>query len=1193
MPWDTFGGEQRQRLYSLRTRRNDDDDAAIPPPNEHDADERPIDYSEPPDEALARLLRGSLPPSLLALLLAPLASDADLAAAAVHVRALATETLGTTLALPRRWLPYGASAEALVDRAIAVPGRTFFAAVWLRVNALEDLAVRVRVLEAAPTVIAATRAVGYYVHAWLDAHLLAALELGALADVPEDASAATRAIRAAYAPSAATHLHEGEMPSLVGDIERCSFFTQLAAASARGDAAVADDADADDDDDGDDDDDDDDDEDGEAEEDAETSSGEDARPSPLTSLFNKTIPRRCGVRNVIANIETLVCRDDAIMDLLCALLAASLLGVYRHARARPPLDERLRLYRAFFWRNAAVDDVAGLLARPDGGDTAATRTAYLRARGAAGAAVGTPLALTRRAAVHAYLVARAGNGASSGSFRYQNTIVNVLREHLVFVLSRFLPHVHEELCARTAWASWQTAVVACMDAMRDDGGGGGGSTTSSSSPPSSVLRVVAPSTLPPKTLYQVKLVSFVEALAHECESFLDKGLPTTALAPSAAALLVDNGVDGCERPADAVFTPDMDLVLRHLLSRYRRWPDASGRSPPPLLPVATMPTSYAEFEAAYVPASAVPLVGFYATPTLVREYRAAHELYQAMPTAATAAALVRFVVECCGMYQFMLLHAFVRAQYDREHVYAFPLAEHLARAQARVLRARLGVGSAAPLARHLMTSFVCVHCRRFCSKLVPADAEPDGALATSGSDRVCFQNTSLEHRIAARLRAAAYRLPGYAELEAEAARHGGTLFEWYRANATVDDAAAIYPADPTSFNAPPYARAVAERWLDAVDAERPERLELDAAEYVRDEARPTLHPREPSAPLADMARAVAAAEPDALHRAFLARWAERNGRAFLAGHRFVGDGGGGDSVIWTCGSKKYKTEERKTRKAADALHRIADAITVEERETAFRLAHTRRRRDYRSFYEYSLCPRARVHAVSMLGSALVLDGELVLACCECLAYTALRAAHWRGALLVCSRCVARRTTGAPSLATTCIFDKLTASRKRGRRAKHTDADAHPAARAAAAAVDGDTARECRLCRVRLADDEPGAVGYAAIDAHRSWRLLRLRLCAEHADALAWLTAASPPLYVGTCRPHTPGSHAAGTLHSRRSTRHSRRQTRLASRTRSRTRWAAAATAMMMTMLMTTTTTTTRLSVRLSVRRKMTMTMMST
>jgi hypothetical protein len=939
VPWTTVNGGAKLCVYL--TTGHDTNATSVPPPLY-------ADMTTPPSRALAERLTPSTPAAIRRLLFCDVRN--------AHAPVL------ETLALPRlaeslTWLPFDDFA-----RHARLPRYSTYAALVLRVNVLERYG---RVLrDAVATDSPVVAALSFYVHAWLDAHMLAAVALARAGRPPVNGSAFLEALLDAYEPSAMTNFHEGELPALVHVIESCSFFENVSLSTQTTDGDTDD-----------------------AEENV------DEAPMLLDDiqmLFNKTIPRRCGVRNVMTNIEQACARSDAFMCFLQSIVAASLLGVYRHSRARPALEERLRLYAAFFF--APPPPLAAELARVRDCEHVTfplPRTADDAIADSIGDATDNSLTAVRRRQFYAFVTTRIVSAPSSVGkkkkrevttttmhqrYVYQDTLVNMVREYMIFVLDRFLPQIGEELCARTSWVRWRLSVIECMDGMRTQ-----------LPDAASVLRSVASASLPPKTLYQIERVSFVEALVAAATSFLDAGEASGAN-------------DGSERVADAVVTHEVEAVLRHLVSRFPR----ADVSPVPLLPVSVTPASMDEFEREYLPRGYVPLGAFYLSPAAVREYRAAHRLYATMPASAVATSLVRFLARCCGMYQFSLVHAFAKSQLDRAHIYAIPLADHLARQQAAVLRQRLALPADEPLPLHVLSTFVCSQCRQFRGALITDRAKASDTLPMRGSESVCFQTSCIEQRVVARLRA--HGFPSFASLREAAG--GGTLFEWYRKNATIDAATDMYPYNPTAFDAPLGATVEAQQWLARATSDAPHFFELSPSlEY--DE--PEYMPRETNG--AVVARALT--EPPIVcyadYEEFQRRWEAANERHFLCGHRSAN--ADDETVLWTCGYKGYKNEERKTRQTGAAMQKVSNSITEQERATALRGANQRRRHDMRSYYQLSKCSRTQLLAVSMLGFAVRIDDAIVLACCACLGYTKLAHAHWRGETLLCTRCHLRALAG--------------------------------------------------------------------------------------------------------------------------------------------------------------------------------------
>jgi len=850
----------------------------------------------------------------------------------------------------------------------------------------------------------------FYVLQWLDAHLLLTLAIDEMGQAPVDGRRWTAELLAAYRPSARTVFHEGELPDLTEHVRQCSFF------------------------------------------------GETQSKDALTIMFSKAIPHRCVVRDVITNIASSCIDDAAVLYMIRALMAAALLGVYRHARVHAPFDERRRIYWSFFYdppecveaalaargrRQPRLKAYERDFAMPDSIDREDVVAAhYEHQLRRAGHAVpdASPDAVRRSrtyAFVAAVAVVRKGK-SSTKSFVHQDTVVNVLREYLVMALERLLPHIHNELALTTQWDQWQQTVVDCLDSMRAE------------APSRSIFKVVAPKLLPSKTLYTVEKQSFAEALDQECTSFLDAGRPKSS-----------EKHDGSETPLDAPLPPEIDMTLRELVRRY-----STHSGAPPLLPtLKTPPNDATDEEVArdFYRRGRVPLALFHATPSVIITYRAVYRNYQESASPAEPRAFVRYLVNNTSMYQLQLVHAFARAQIDARRIRTFALPTHLAEAQASVVRARLGLRANQAIPLGALESFVCMQCREFRGVLIDSNDDAPNELPMHGSEDVAFASTSIDQQVALALRTDGF--PSWQRLLDEGRRYG-TLFEYYRRNAFIDCDTRIYPENPSRHDAKPGALEACRRWLAAGD-----RSEFEYSGVDDDAA-----PMPPAASRPNVPASVPLVAPPlntpAVYEAFLHRWQQLNGARFVIGHRPAPeDVGRAPVVVWTCASKRYKTEERKTRQTGSAHRRIADSITDQERATAERSANTRRRHDMRVYYARTLCSRRRVAAVSLLGFALVLDDEIVLACCMCTGFTRRRDAHWHDGLLICTRC-SRRTRKGDS------FD--------------------PAAMGVCAAV------KCRQCRAPRRASER----YASLSVYDevNERFVLVHLCPRHAKKKTWLSA---------------------------------------------------------------------------------------
>jgi hypothetical protein len=661
--------------------------------------------------------------------------------------------------------------------------------------------------------------------------------------------------------------------------------------------------------------------------------------------------------------------------------------------------------------------------------------------------------MVRREHMYTFLASMAVTRKGTSSqrrFVNQDTVVNIIREYLVVNVERFLPHLHEELVRTTKWAQWQAGVVDCMNLMRD-----------SPPSPSSAFKMVLPKTVPSKFVYTIEKQSFIDALDTECISFLDTGRRRRVL---------ENVPDGSETPMDAPLLPEVDHVLRTLVNRYRH--DVAA---PPLMPTMRVPTNSMtddDIQREFIDCGRVPLLLFHATPSVVSEYVAAAINYEKSPSPGVTKALVYYLVKNTSMYQLQLVHAFVRAQIDARNIRTFPLPTHIANAQARVVRTRLGLTDDSPIPLGALESFVCLQCREFRGVLIAANDDAPNELPMHGSENVAFASSSINQQVAERLRADGF--PSWRRLLIEGRRHQ-TLFKYYQENAFIDGDTRIYPHDPTLFDAPPSALSDAQEWLVKYGTHKKNTFTFDYDDSssipntAAAAAVPEI-PRFPSPPPIDQLITAPFVETNT-HEEFLHRWQKRNGQPFVIGHRPSDEdlAAGAPIVVWTCASKRYKNEERKTRQVASAMHRVSDSITEQERMTALRSANTRRRHDVRLFYERTLCSRLRVAAVSLLGMALRLDNMVILACCMCTGFTTTNDMHWHDGVPVCTRCWRRVRAG----------DTI-----------------DPAAMGVSAAV------KCRQCRApRRASEQ-----YMSVTVYDdvSERFVLVHLCPRHSKKKLWV-----------------------------------------------------------------------------------------
>jgi hypothetical protein len=356
-----------------------------------------------------------------------------------------------------------------------------------------------------------------------------------------------------------------------------------------------------------------------------------------------------------------------------------------------------------------------------------------------------------------------------------------------------------------------------------------------------------------------------------------------------------------------------------------------------------------------------------------------------------------------------------------------------------------------------------MQCREFRGVLIKSDDASPNELPMHGSEDVAFASTSIDQQVARRLRDDGF--PSWDRLR-DMGRQYGTLFEYYRRNAYIDCDTHIYPPDPSVHNAEEGALEKAQQWI-----ERRSQVEFSYDAAKADDVVEPISERHSTPPPLDELIPAPLLTADGYER-FLHEWQRRNGERFIIGHRpSADDVGKGPVVVWTCASKRYKTEERKTRQTATARHRIDDSITEQERATARRGANTRRRHDVRVYYARTLCSRRRVAAVSLLGFGLDVDRQVIVACCMCTGFTLMSASHWHDGIMVCTRCHLRTRKGDS-------FD--------------------PAAMGVGASV------KCRKCRApRRASEQ-----YASLSVYDdvNERFVLIHLCPRHAKKKTWLSA---------------------------------------------------------------------------------------
>jgi hypothetical protein len=141
-------------------------------------------------------------------------------------------------------------------------------------------------------------------YAWLDAHLLMALAIDALAYVPTDASSEMQLLLQRYAPTHYTALRECDMPELTTELERCNLFVGGVAAH---------------------------------------------KEDPFTDLFSKALPREYETKDLVTKVADSAVRHAGFFAFLKLLLAATQLGLYEQSTVKAPFPVRYAVYRLFFF----------------------------------------------------------------------------------------------------------------------------------------------------------------------------------------------------------------------------------------------------------------------------------------------------------------------------------------------------------------------------------------------------------------------------------------------------------------------------------------------------------------------------------------------------------------------------------------------------------------------------------------------------------------------------------------------------------------------------------------------------------------------------------------------------------------------------------------------------------------------------
>ena len=559
-------------------------------------------------------------------------------------------------------------------------------------------------------------------------------------------------------------------------------------------------------------------------------------------------------------------------------------------------------------------------------------------------------------------------------------MVNMLREYLISTL-RLLPALREELRARTDWDEWEVSVCAALDALRREVG-------------SSATRAVSTSfvldqcrdferrqrcMLPATSLYQAPKNGFLQLLVKQCGTYLDTH-------------------GGSEQQVDAILSDDMESALRDAIT-YSGYTDEYE-----LVPCIELPSKDADDDTLrrlFFLRGRFPLRMFYAHSATIREYMYARAEYAKTSSKTKIEAFVRWLGRE-SIYQLMLICAFASAVIDRARVRAVPLPRHIADLQLTSLRTRLGInGNTEHVPRHLLTSFVCLHCRRFCGQLMTTTTDDDTSTAntsntidrsaaakqravrnlatpifesSSGSNLVACVHDTLESqtRIQRDARSDGRRLPQYSELVSLAREHG-TLLHWYQEEAERSETS-MYPPLPTIATNPEDSLQRSKDFIEKLSHLRTHdgnfgayfEANLNASSPViaplsdlwkrRIDARNTQCTRDLSSIIDDdgheKKQSMISLDIEEHYRR---RWNELSGGHLRVGHR--SEDPSDVRVNWVCVSARKKNERRKTQNTSASTTKMDAALTPRERQVAARQSGLHLRRDTRALYRYSLCSR--------------------------------------------------------------------------------------------------------------------------------------------------------------------------------------------------------------------------------------------
>lgn len=352
----------------------------------------------------------------------------------------------------------------------------------------------------------------------------------------------------------------------------------------------------------------------------------------------------------------------------------------------------------------------------------------------------------------------------SKEYAFSGTVTQQIRDFMMELLARDKP-LHDELCVRVQWRSWQQSVVASTDLLRTR-------VTEAAANDEhgrpflrqhvAHYRVSNENNAPTNNLYRTENASFI--------SQLNKQMAAVVVSPHFQGL-----------PVDKVKHDEIDTMIGQCL-RFYRYPrcyaessvvvehddlvsttvtggggtgtedDASSRIDTTSAPFietitpALAPFGYMLSQDELPPDATVEWIReniaqqllfpgreFHMSTETIARYSAVYKAYIATDDNDKMLGVFARSLANTSVFQFMLLYAFVREVDAYLSIYTVPLPKHIVDQQLRVLVDRYGTGDASRLPPHIHYSLVCLSCRRYAGFLASIK-RPNIAYAVGTND---------------------------------------------------------------------------------------------------------------------------------------------------------------------------------------------------------------------------------------------------------------------------------------------------------------------------------------------------------------------------------------------------------------------------------------------------------------------------